>query len=356
MSERQASMLNGQFVSVSGDRLKIVKPGCNKRIEYTSQQAIILCINTILVYEHNGNIFDKICVIWISANRINSICADKTNTNFNSGNKLNTNRIICHTLDKNIIIMFMIKYYDEFDANVNKIDHICQIANKTNNFDFRITIFKVYDLALYQIQACLFNVIHCCTREILEYIFKLLLEFNITRLYDNDLLLFHLMATKMHDFDLITALINAINTLAVQVDYSYIFLIMIVWELLMILMNLFKLFFISCYTNFSFSIDENKFLYIVMDEKMLISKRFLILIIIVSQFYAIMRIVIYLNVEINNKQTFPSPSNHNPITHSSKRTKHLTQQTDMFKIIVCINVIFIYQHNVTFSVNLVICV
>ena len=338
-------MLNGQFVSSvsgSGDRLSIIKAWSNKRIKYTSQQAIILCINIIFVYEHNCNILKQTFVIWIMANGINSICADKASTNINSDNKLNKNGIVYHALDKSIIIMFMIKYYDEFDANMNKIYLICQIPNETNNFDLSITIIKVYDLVLYQMtkvtnQACLFVVIHCCMRQILEYV-----------LYDNDSRLFHLIATKMHDFKLIIAVINEINTFTVQVDHSYLFLSMIIWELLMILMNLFKLFFISSYTNFSFSIDKNMFLYIVMDEKLLISTILLILIIIIGQFYAIPCIIIYLNVEINNKQTFQSQSNHNsPITQSNNcnRTKHITQQTNIFKIILCINIIFIHQYN-----------
>ena len=32
--------------------------------------------------------------------------------------------------------MCVITNCGDFDANVNKTDHICQIAYKTNNFDF----------------------------------------------------------------------------------------------------------------------------------------------------------------------------------------------------------------------------
>ena len=129
----------------------------------------------------------------------------------------------------------MITNCGDFDANVNKTDHICQIAYKTNNFDFSTTIIKVYDLVLYQMtkltnQAYLFIVIHGWIRQIVACVFMLPFAFN-TSLYDKNLRLFHVIARKVHDFDLIIAPVNAINTvniITVQVDHSYVFLIMIV--------------------------------------------------------------------------------------------------------------------------------
>ena len=44
----------------------------------------------------------------------------------------------------------MIKDYDEFDANVNKTDHMYHIVHEINNFDFIIIIINPIDIMIHQ--------------------------------------------------------------------------------------------------------------------------------------------------------------------------------------------------------------
>ena len=140
-----------------------------------------------------------------------------------------------------------------------------------------------------------------------------------------------IISCEISHIDPSTAHINILNTLneSSMIGMKYVFLIMIVWKLSMIVRNMFKPFFVSSYTTFSFNIGKNCFLYIVMDEKLLINAILLILmiILIVDQFYVMLR------------------NHYSPTTDCDKRTKYMIQQTNIFKIILCINIIFIYQHN-----------
>ena len=53
-------------------------------------------------------------------------------------------------LNEKITITFMIKDYDEFDANVNKADHMYHTVHEINNFDFIITIINTIDIIVHQ--------------------------------------------------------------------------------------------------------------------------------------------------------------------------------------------------------------
>ena len=190
-----------------------------------------------------------ICIIGIIINTNNIIWVLKLNINSHNGKKLNQNKIICHTLNKDIIIMCML------DTNMIKINHVHQIAQETNNFDFIITIINLFNLILRQIrkfvgQAYLWVAIYH-TKVI--YVIMLLFKFNKGS-HHNDLLALHKINLDKDDFDLIIALIIAINTLTVQIDYSYVFLIIIVHELIIMVMDIFRLFLMLFYNDFSIDI------------------------------------------------------------------------------------------------------
>ena len=309
--------------SLSNDCLTTIKQTCNMSTLYTTHPKnivkYVVCIIVTTIYQHDGSIFYKVGyggILWIIKNTTNIICVHKLDTNINSDNKLSQNRIVCNTLNKNIIIVIMIeitKIYDAFDGNMNKINKVYQIAQQINNFDFIATAINVRDLIVYQmkkltVEIYLFIISHGRIRQIVAYIFILPFKFNPS-LYDNSLLLFHLIILKVDDFDLIVIVINASNKITVQIDQSYVILIMTFHELLMMVMAAFKLFLMVFYNNFLLNIDESWFLYTFLYEQWIIERILLIMIIIIFEFYVILEVLMYFNVEINNTKTFQSPSN-----------------------------------------------
>ena len=143
------------------DAIDLTASPCNdtniiKGMKYITERKnilkIIVCMKMIIIDQNDGNIVAKIRynpIICIIVNAIIHICSCTLNTNIDSGNKLNTNRIICHTLNRSIIIMFRIRYYDKFDVKVNEINYIYQIAHEINNFVITI---NVCDLILNQMK------------------------------------------------------------------------------------------------------------------------------------------------------------------------------------------------------------
>ena len=160
----------------------------------------------------------------------------------NDCHKLNQTRNVYHIV-RFIFVVFLIQDYDEFDANIHKTDHIYQIAYEIQNFDVIITIINVSDTILYQIKRLIdiytmickqyfFIVVDYTIQQALIHIFMLRFKFN-TRSYNNDLLLFYLIAMKMDDFHLIVSVINSNTTITVQVDHSYVILIVTTNESIM---------------------------------------------------------------------------------------------------------------------------
>ena len=246
-----------------------VKEESNKSIEYATQQTnispIIFCIIIITSYHHNDIIFNKVCysyIIWIIIDTNNdTYIIHELNININRDNKLNQSRVNCHTLYKTITGMFILEGYDKFDANVNKINHIYQTTQEINNLDYAITVICVSDLIVYQMKKL-------SAKPYLLIVIRFI-HFHVTfkfiiGLYDNgnNVFLVHLTIMKKDDFDLIITLINVVNAIKFQVDYSYIFLIMIVCELLIMETNIFKLLFMLFYNNSVLDIDESLFWYI----------------------------------------------------------------------------------------------
>ena len=148
-------------------------------------------------------------------------------------------------LNKKINIIFMIKDGAEFDANVNKVDHMYHTAHEINNFDCIITISNSLDIILHQTQklitiytmtgkGCIFNVIQDVTAQSILHVQGFILPFESnTDLGDNNLLSFYLIAIKMDHFGSIMILINgtnATNTITVRSDHT-------------LAMDIFKLFF-----------------------------------------------------------------------------------------------------------------
>ena len=183
-----------------------------------------------------------IYILWIKASASNIICSNKLRTSSNSSNKLNQNITICHTLNKHIASMN--KDYDELDANVDILDDIYQIPYEIGIFDSTIIIINVSDIILCQIQtvmtiytiaykACIF---YDTILETVVYVFMLLFKFNASS-YTKDLLFIHSIARKIDNFDSSIAVINLTNTLTAQVDHSYVILIVINNELLMMIVD-----------------------------------------------------------------------------------------------------------------------
>ena len=151
---------------------------------------------------------------------------------------------------------------------MNKVDYIHQTAHKINNFDLIISIISISDLILYQINKlidiyvitsgeCLF-ILNDIVPQTETRIFILLFQFNAS-LYDNNLLLFHLITMIMDEFDFIVAVINSTITIMVLIDDSFVFLIMVIDEFLIMVVGAFKLIFVALYINFSLDIDKNWF-------------------------------------------------------------------------------------------------
>ena len=164
--------------------------------KYTTQQTNILrnilCVIIIIIYKHNGNTVNQInykCIIWIITTATN-FCAYKLDININSDNKLKENRIIWHKLNTSIIIAFMIKGYEKFDANMNTLNHIYQMLQKLNYFDFIITTINTQMTKLPD-EAYLSTVTHGKRQQNVASVFMLL------------------YVVKIDDFDFIIALINA---------------------------------------------------------------------------------------------------------------------------------------------------
>ena len=254
--------------SRSNDHSITVKQMFNKSVQYTTPPKnivkIIVCMFIITIYQHSRSIFNNIShtgTIWIIPNTIDTICAYKLDTNTNGDNKLNQSKIICHTLNKSIVIIVMITIYNAFDGNMNETDNIYPIVQQINNFDFIISSINVSDRILYEIkkltvETTLFIVIFDRIQQTAECIFMLPLKFN-TSVYDDNLLLFHLIIMQVDDFDLIVAIIDATNTVTVQVDHSYVILIVMFHELLVMGMDVFEMFFMVFYHNFVLNIDGN---------------------------------------------------------------------------------------------------
>ena len=207
-------------------------------------------------------------------------------------------------------------------------------------------------------------VIHGKIRQTIAHVFMLPHELN-TSLLDYNLFLFYLIAITMDDFNFIMAIINAGNIISVQIDHCCVFLIVIIYELLIMPVDTLELFFMVLYNNFSINGDKNWLLYTLFHEQWITKTISLIMIIIICEFYVIVCIVIYLHVQINSTITFKCPSNDTTNTVKSgsndghttvqrecnvgelrvKSEKYHTQQTNILKIILCINVITVHRHN-----------
>ena len=57
--------------------------------------------------------------------------------------------MVVYRLNKNVIFVFMITRYDEFDTNPYKIDKFRAICNKTLYFDVIVCIVNVNDSIMY---------------------------------------------------------------------------------------------------------------------------------------------------------------------------------------------------------------
>ena len=181
----------------------------------------------MIIYLPIGVIFVEIVhiyIFWIKTNIINIICTHKLNKNSNSSDKLNQNRIICHTLDKPIVSTVLNKDYDEFDANVNKLDYIYQILYKIGILDaINISYVILYQIrtimTVYAIigKGCIF---YDTILETTVYVSILLFKFHTRITYDKDSLLFYCITTKMDDCNSIIAVINSSTTIVVQADYT----------------------------------------------------------------------------------------------------------------------------------------
>ena len=273
---------------------------------------------TVTVSYHIDVILDTIgyiCILCIIVDVINVDDVHKLHINSSCRYKLHQNGIVYRILSRIMSIMVIIKDCNEFDENVNKIDHIYQIAYKMNNFDLIISIINVSDIMQCQIGKLddIFYAVMCGKYSFIRidyiipqaaiYIVMLLFKFNIGSHY-RDLLVFYSKAMKMDDFHLMIAVINSINTIIVQTDYRYVILIVIMNELLVMVMDIFKLFWMSCCNNFSIKINivENWFFYIVFNEKVIFHVILLITIVMACQFYIILCMLIfrYKNYDCNS--------------------------------------------------------
>ena len=222
---------------------------CNKVVKYIEQQnnthIITLCFIIIITYQRNSVTLVRIVyiyIIWIKKNAVNIVCINKLRTSSNSSNKLNQNTIIYHTLNKHIASMCMSKDYDELDANVDILD---QISYEIGIFYSIMIIINISDIILCQIQTVM--AIYAITDKgcifydkilkTVAYCFMLLFKFS-TSSYRKDLLFFHSIATKIDNFNSNIAVINLTNTITAQANHSYVILIVIMNELLMMIMNI----------------------------------------------------------------------------------------------------------------------
>ena len=86
----------------------------------------------------------------------------------------------------------MSKGYDKFDANMNTLNHVYQIMQEANDFDFIITEINVSEFILYQMkklpgETYLFIVIHGKIQQTVASVFMLPYDFNtIASLFDNN--------------------------------------------------------------------------------------------------------------------------------------------------------------------------
>ena len=338
-------------------------------VRYTMQENIFKILSCMILYQQSDNIFiqiDYICIFWIIINTSNIIWDCKLYTNGNSGNKLNRNGIVYQILFETITIMFMIKNFDEFDANVNKVDHI---AYEINKFVLIITIINVSDIIQCQINKLIDIYAITCGEYLfirIDYIiaqtaiYVFMLPFKFICSHGKDLVIFHSIALKMDDFDLIIAFINSTNIIIVQVDHSYVVLMTIMDEFLMTVMDNFKWVCMSFYNNVLIISVENWFIFIVSKKAPMVNTILLTMIILMCPFYVILCVLVCLNIRINNGPTFnlhpitvqttsnqgqmtvQRGSNVHPTTvkHS---TKHPTQPKRIFTIAVWIHICNVYQ-------------
>ena len=190
-----------------------IRTDIHKRIptQQTNVLRITLCIIIIIIYLHNGNSFNQIsymCIIWIITSTSNIICAYK----------LNETRIVCHRLNKTIITTFMIYINgcEKFDANMNTINHIYQILQEVNNFNFIITTINVSEPILYQMKKLL--------GEAYLFIVTLIFKFS-THSNTADLFLLYLAMNNIDNLNLIVCIFNTIITIIVDIAGIYTFLI-----------------------------------------------------------------------------------------------------------------------------------
>ena len=236
-----------------------------------------------------------------------------------------------------------------------------------NNFELSIlTIISVSNITLYQIKilnaiytiisgANLFTLIDHIIPQPLIYVFTIIFKFN-TSSCGTDSPLFYLIAMKADDFDLIIPVINSTNTITIQIDRNYVIWIVTMNELLMIsiIMNTFKQFCMFFYKNFLINIVENWFFYSVSNEKVIFHISLLIMIIIISQFYIILCVLVYLDIRFNNIFIFQSRSPSNQRESNKDLTiQNTAQQKHILKIVVWIRMGTIYQHNGTISLEFV---
>ena len=128
-----------------------VQRGCSNGqmiTKYATQQNnilnIIVCINMVTVYRHNGNIFNKIryiCITWIIIIAILSICTHNWYTNSSTHHTLHQHRIILYTINKNIPVTFaIINYYNFFITITCQMYQYYQISNKIGNLNLFIPV------------------------------------------------------------------------------------------------------------------------------------------------------------------------------------------------------------------------
>ena len=260
----------------------------------------------------------------------------------------------------------MIKGHEKFYGDMNKMDHTYPIVPEVSNFDFIITAINVSALIVYPMKTLLgeayfFIVSNGKILQTIAHVFMLPHEFNAS-LLDYSLLLYHLIAMKMDDFDFIMATINATNLSTVQNDHCYVFLIVIIHELLMIAVDTLELFFLVFYNNFCINSDKNWSFYTLLHELWIIKTILLTMIVITCEFYVIVWILMYLHVQINNTMTFKCASNDTTNTVQSgsndgqttvqrgskvgatrvKYAQYTTPPTNVSKII---DMITVYEHN-----------
>ena len=163
--------------------------------------------------------FDTISIVICA---IQNLHCHKLYINSNTSSKLNENRIVEHTTNKSITIVFMIVKYCTLATKTHKMDQLCPIIDKTHT-DIFISIMNVTDTIAHQIEILLviYVIIHESSLFIITHgTFMVIYAFSA---HSNTTALFS-FCLKINNIDNLNLIVCIIITIIVQIAGACIFL------------------------------------------------------------------------------------------------------------------------------------